>query len=207
MPPRIRASPPSIAAVIASSRMTRAVDEREAGHQVGDERQARRAVAARASGRGRAARAPSRASVSASTDAVASQPGTLVGQLEEREREQDQPADEHRAGREHRARRAGDGALAVDAGAGVRRATSATTASAPAIAQPAAARVDAGDDGDADDADPEPGEPRAAQPLVRQEPEHEQGVEDRHRGLDDGGEARSRCAARPTRSARRGAPR
>ena len=48
--------------------------------------------------------------------------------------------------------------------------------------------VDPGDDGDAGEPDPEPDGADSRQALMRQEAEHEQGVEDRHRGLHDSGE-------------------
>ena len=50
--------------------------------------------------------------------------------------------------------------------------------------------MDAGHDGDAQDPDREPEGLRAPEPLVRQEAKDQERVEDRHRRLDDRGEAR-----------------
>ena len=109
-------------------------------------------------------------------------------QLEEREGQQDQTGCEHRPGSQHRPGGAGDGALAVDAGRGVGERGEDDRERAD-DRQAAALGVDPGDDGDAGDPDPEADRADSRQALVRQEAEHEQRVEDRHRRLHDGGEA------------------
>jgi hypothetical protein len=114
--------------------------------------------------------------------------GDGVGQLEEGEREEKQAAHQHRARREDRTGRAGDGELSVDAGAGIRERRQDDRERA-GDREPAARGVDAGHDGDADDPDREPQRTRRGEPLVRQELQCDQRVEDRHRRLDDGGEA------------------
>ena len=165
----------------------RAVDEREAGHQVRDEREPRRAVEGEHPEQNQLRER-------GAEERQGEQRGRRLqrrrrgGKLDEREGRQDQPAGEHRSCRKHRPGRAGHRPLAVDAGGriGERREDDRERAEDREVA---ALRVDAGDDRDAEDPDRETERAHPRQPLVRQEAEDEECVEDRHRGLHDGGEA------------------
>ena len=159
-PRRISASPMSIAGRDRLVEEQRAVRDREGRHDVGDERDARVAVERqhvevdelcdrRAEDRQRGDRGdrlPAR---------------QLIRQLEERERQKQQAADEHAAGREHRAGRVTKSKLRVRSGTGVRERRQ-HHGERPCHRPPAAGQVDARQHPNADEAerDADPPDPR-----------------------------------------------
>ena len=110
-------------------------------------------------------------------------------ELEERERKQDEPAGEHRAGRQHGAGHRLDSQLPVDSGARVaeRREDDGERAR---DRDPAACRVETGKHGDPDESDRDPDDARHADRLVRQEACGQEEREDGHGRLRDPRDAR-----------------